>query len=83
MIAARGADLVTIDAKDRMPSTDTDRYPDAAMSVVIGDPVPCTAVAVNITQLQAARFDGAKLMGPVDAAAVARVDQALRAVLDL
>jgi Holliday junction resolvase len=26
LIAARGADLITIDAKDRMPSTDTDRY---------------------------------------------------------
>ncbi|MGQ4388868.1 hypothetical protein [Streptomyces sp. SAS_270] len=26
LIAARGADLVTIDAKDRMPSTRTDRY---------------------------------------------------------
>ncbi|MFE8991216.1 hypothetical protein ACFYMI_25960 [Streptomyces collinus] len=26
LIAARGGDLVTIDAKDRMPSTDTDRY---------------------------------------------------------
>jgi Holliday junction resolvase len=26
LIAARGADLVTIDVKDRMPSTDTDRY---------------------------------------------------------
>ncbi|WP_037851603.1 hypothetical protein [Streptomyces sp. NRRL S-340] len=26
LIAARGADLVTIDAKDRMPSTDSHRY---------------------------------------------------------
>lgn len=26
LIAARGADLVTIDAKDRMPTTHTDRY---------------------------------------------------------
>ncbi|MFD4977682.1 hypothetical protein ACIQCF_33495 [Streptomyces sp. NPDC088353] len=59
------------------------RYPDTAMSVVIGDPIPCTAVAVNITQLRVNRFDGAKLLGPVDAAAMARVDQALRAVQDL
>ncbi|MGW3956023.1 hypothetical protein ACWEKM_35110 [Streptomyces sp. NPDC004752] len=59
------------------------RYPDTAMSVVIGDPVPCTAVAVNITQLRVNRFEGAKLVGPVDAAAMARVDQALRAVQDL
>ncbi|GHE13338.1 hypothetical protein [Streptomyces alanosinicus] len=59
------------------------RYPDTAMSVVIGDPIPCTAVAVNITQLRVNRFEGAKLLGPVGAAAMARVDQALRAVQDL
>ncbi|MEV0693066.1 hypothetical protein [Streptomyces sp. NPDC050388] len=59
------------------------RYPDTAMSVVIGDPIPCTAVAVNITQLRVDRFDGAKLLGPVDAAAMTRVDAALRAVQDL
>ncbi|GGW23905.1 hypothetical protein [Streptomyces alanosinicus] len=62
---------------------DSGRYPDTAMSVVIGDPIPCTAVAVNITQLRLTRFEGAKLVGPVDAAAMARVDQALRAVQDL
>lgn len=59
------------------------RFPDTAMSVVIGDPLPCTAVAVNIVQLRINRFEGAKLLGPVDAAAMARVDQALRAVQDL
>ncbi|MDH6521990.1 mRNA interferase MazF [Streptomyces sp. SAI-135] len=59
------------------------RYPDTAMSVVIGDPIPCTAVAVNLQQLRLARFDGAKLLGEVDPAAMARVDQALRAALDL
>ncbi|MBD9730362.1 hypothetical protein IGX29_00735 [Streptomyces sp. H28] len=62
---------------------DSGRYPDTAMSVVIGDPLPCTAVAVNIVQLRTERFDGAKLIGPVDAAAMARVDAALRAVQDL
>ncbi|MEU8810713.1 hypothetical protein ACN6LC_004648 [Streptomyces violaceoruber] len=62
---------------------DSGRYPDTAMSVVIGDPLPCTAVAVNIVQLRVDRFDGAKLLGPVDAAAMARVGAALRAVLDL
>ncbi|MEQ6027968.1 hypothetical protein SOM70_36010 [Streptomyces salinarius] len=62
---------------------DSGRYPDTAMSVVIGDPLPCTAVAVNIVQLRTDRFDGAKLLGPVDAAAMARVDAALRAVQDL
>ncbi|MFE2219866.1 hypothetical protein ACFW93_49260 [Streptomyces canus] len=58
-------------------------YPDTAMSVVIGDPIPCTAVAVNLQQLRVTRFDGAKLLGEVDPAAMARVDQALRAALDL
>ncbi|MEU8473410.1 hypothetical protein AB0F30_37075 [Streptomyces sp. NPDC029006] len=59
------------------------RFPDTAMSVVLDTPIPCTAVAVNIVQLRTGRFDGAKLLGPVDTAAMARVDQALRAVQDL
>ncbi|WP_327341800.1 hypothetical protein [Streptomyces europaeiscabiei] len=59
------------------------RFPDTAMSVVIGDPIPCTAVAVNVQQLRANRFDGAKLLGEIHPEAMARVDQALRAVLDL
>jgi mRNA interferase MazF len=59
------------------------RYPDTAMSVVIGDPLPSTAVAVNLQQLRTARFDGATCLGPVDSAAMERVSQALRAVLDL
>ncbi|WP_432132612.1 hypothetical protein [Streptomyces tendae] len=62
---------------------DSGRYPDTAMSVVIGDPLPCTAVAVNITQLRVDRFDGAKLVGPVGIRTMARVDAALRAVQDL
>ena len=33
------------------------RYPDTAMSVVIDDPLACTAVAVNLQQLRAARFE--------------------------
>lgn len=59
------------------------RYPDTAMSVVIGDPLPCTAVAVNLQQLRVARFEDAKCLGPIGPAAMERVDQALRAVLDL
>ena len=59
------------------------RYPDTAMSVVIGDPLACTAVAANLQQLRTTRFDGAKCAGTVDAEAMGRVDQALRAVLDL
>jgi mRNA interferase MazF len=59
------------------------RFPDTAMSVVLDDPFPCTAVAVNIQQLRTTRFDGAKLLGTADTAAMERVSQALRAVLDL
>ncbi len=59
------------------------RFPDTAMSVVLDEPLPCTAVAVNIQQLRVARFDGATLLGPVDRAAMERISQALRAVLDL
>ncbi|MFF4189110.1 hypothetical protein ACFYZ9_38570 [Streptomyces sp. NPDC001691] len=59
------------------------RYPDTAMSVVIGDPLPCTAVAVNLQQLRLSRFEGAKLRGAVDQSVMDRVGQALRAVLDL
>jgi mRNA interferase MazF len=59
------------------------RYPDTAMSVVIDDPLPCTAVAVNLQQLRVGRFDDAKPLGLVDPAIMERVDQALRAVLDL
>ncbi|RII07985.1 hypothetical protein DSC45_34280 [Streptomyces sp. YIM 130001] len=59
------------------------RYPDTAMSVVITDPIECTAVAVNLQQLRAQRFDDATRRGALDPAVMARVDQALRAVLDL
>ncbi|MFC9618380.1 hypothetical protein [Streptomyces sp. NPDC056938] len=59
------------------------RYPDTAMSVVITDPIPATAVAVNLQQLRAVRFAEATHRGTVEAATMARVDQALRAVLDL
>lgn len=53
------------------------------MSVVIGDPLPCTAVAVNLQQMRAGRFDDAERLGPVDPSVMERVDQALRAVVDL
>ncbi|MFE7015733.1 hypothetical protein ACFVAQ_35445 [Streptomyces sp. NPDC057651] len=36
LIAARGSDLVTIDAKDRMPSTHSDRYAISAATVNAG-----------------------------------------------
>ncbi|MFI6875587.1 hypothetical protein ACIBL6_19305 [Streptomyces sp. NPDC050400] len=60
------------------------RYPDTAMSVAITTPVEATAVAVNLQQLATAtRFKGATQRGVVDPAVMARIDQALRAVLDL
>ncbi|MBT2511323.1 hypothetical protein J7I98_37010 [Streptomyces sp. ISL-98] len=59
------------------------RYPDTAMSVVLDEPLPCTAVAVNLQQLRTARFDGGQLLGSVEPAVMERVSQALRAVLDL
>ncbi|MEV5567641.1 hypothetical protein AB0L54_33020 [Streptomyces sp. NPDC052196] len=59
------------------------RYPDTAMSVVITSPIPCTAVAVNVQQLAVTRFAGATRRGDAESAVMARVDQALRAVLDL
>ncbi|MEU4516890.1 hypothetical protein AB0G05_46035 [Nonomuraea wenchangensis] len=36
MIAARGMDVVTIDAKDRMPSTHSDRYTISRKSLLAG-----------------------------------------------
>ncbi|UDM05472.1 type II toxin-antitoxin system PemK/MazF family toxin [Streptomyces longhuiensis] len=59
------------------------RYPDTAMSVVIRDPIPSTAVAVNLQQLRTVRFAEATYRGALDPATMARVDQALQAVLDL
>ncbi|WP_432166126.1 hypothetical protein [Streptomyces sp. bgisy031] len=59
------------------------RYPDTAMSVVITEPVLSTAVAVNRQQLRTHHLAQATHLGAVDPAAMARVDQALRAVLDL
>ncbi|MEU8489508.1 hypothetical protein [Streptomyces sp. NPDC048641] len=59
------------------------RYPDTAMSVGIDTPIPATAVAVNPQQLRAHRFTEATHRGTVEPATMARVAQALRAVLDL
>ena len=59
------------------------RYPDTAMSVVIDAPYHCTAVTVNLQQLRSARFESATRRGAVAPDVMARVDQALRAVLDL
>ncbi|MGW7089097.1 hypothetical protein ACWGH2_37185 [Streptomyces sp. NPDC054871] len=52
------------------------------MSVVIRDPMPCTAVAVNVQQLRSDRFAGAQRVGTVAPEAMERVGQALRAMLN-
>ncbi|MFF1379040.1 hypothetical protein [Streptomyces sp. NPDC058308] len=59
------------------------RYPDTAMSVVMDTPLACTAVAVNLQLLRTTRFTDATRRGDVDPSVMPRVDQALRAVLDL
>ncbi|GAA4031469.1 hypothetical protein GCM10022232_91770 [Streptomyces plumbiresistens] len=58
-------------------------YPDTIMSVHLKAPVEAVAVALNLTQLKTARFHDGTFMGNIGPDALARVDQALRAVLDL
>ncbi|WP_225098110.1 hypothetical protein [Streptomyces sp. CoH27] len=58
-------------------------YPDTIMSVHLSAPVEAVAVALNLTQLKTTRFDDGTYLGNIGPDAVARVDQALRAVLDL
>ncbi|WP_241740961.1 hypothetical protein [Streptomyces sp. L2] len=58
-------------------------YPDTIMSVRLTAPVEAVAVALNLTQLKTARFDDGTYLGNIGPDAIARVDQALRAVLDL
>jgi mRNA interferase MazF len=54
-------------------------HPDMAMSVRLSHPV----VAVNLPQLSASRFDTAHVHGNIGPEQQARIDNALRAVLDL
>lgn len=58
-------------------------YPDTIMSVQLTAPVEAVAVALNITRPKAARFHDGTHLGNIGANALARIDQALRAVLDL
>jgi mRNA interferase MazF len=58
-------------------------HPDTAMSVRLTSPVDASAVAVNLLQLAASRFETATLHGNVGPEQQALVDDALRAVLDL
>lgn len=58
-------------------------HPDTAMSVRLVSPLEASAVAVNLLQLSAARFETATAHGNIGAEQQALVDNALRAVLDL
>lgn len=58
-------------------------YPDTIMSVRRKAPVEAVAVAPNITQLRTTRFHDGTFMGNIGPDALARIDQSLRAVLDL
>lgn len=58
-------------------------HPDTAMSVRLTSPVDASAVAVNLLQLAASRFETATLHGNVGPEQQTLVDNALRAVLDL
>ncbi|MFE1309304.1 hypothetical protein [Streptomyces sp. NPDC058755] len=58
-------------------------YPDTIMSVHLSAPVEAVAVALNITQLKTARFDDGTYLGNIGPDATARIEEALRAVLDL
>jgi mRNA interferase MazF len=58
-------------------------YPDTIMSVHLTAPVEAVAVALNLTQLKTTRFDDGTCLGNIGPEAIARVDPALRAVLDL
>ncbi|AZQ71616.1 type II toxin-antitoxin system PemK/MazF family toxin [Streptomyces luteoverticillatus] len=58
-------------------------YPDTLLSVPIADPVRAVAVPVNLTQYAAHRFEQAKQLGQVSADTMARIERAVRSVLDL
>ncbi|MFC5718936.1 hypothetical protein ACFP1Z_01915 [Streptomyces gamaensis] len=58
-------------------------YPDTLLSVPIADPVRAVAVPVNITQYAAHRFEDGKLLGQVSEDSMARIESAVRSVLDL
>jgi mRNA-degrading endonuclease toxin of MazEF toxin-antitoxin module len=63
---------------------DADAAPDTMLSVVLKQPVAASAFAMNLMQLNAARFDpagGAARLGSVSDEDMARVWEAVRAVL--
>jgi len=60
--------------------------PDTVLSIPVGGTIDATAFALNIAQLRAARFDpaaGATRIGSATDAEMARIDNALRIVLEL
>lgn len=62
------------------------QYPDTVLSVELKQPVPASAFVLNLAQMRASRFDpatGARRLGSVDEADMAKVEEALRAVLGL
>lgn len=59
------------------------QHPDTAMSVRLTAPVDASAVAVNLLQLAASRFETGTLHGNIGPGQQDLVDNALRAVLDL
>ena len=59
------------------------QHPDTAMSVHLTTPVDASAVAVNLLQLAAPRFDTATYHGNIGPTQQELVDNALRAVMDL
>jgi len=58
-------------------------HPDTAMSVRLSSPVDASAVAVDLLQLAASRFDTATPHGNIGPDQQLLVDNALRAILDL
>jgi mRNA-degrading endonuclease toxin of MazEF toxin-antitoxin module len=63
---------------------DAEAAPDAMLSVRLKEPVPATAFGMNLMQVNASRFDpasGAVRLGSVSQTDMARVWEAVRAVL--
>ncbi|MFG3661399.1 hypothetical protein [Streptomyces sp. NPDC047706] len=58
-------------------------HPDTIMSVHLHAPVEAVAVALNMTRLKTTRFPDGTCLGNIGPVSLARIDRALRAVLDL
>lgn len=63
---------------------DAEAAPDTILSVVLKNPIPASAFAMNLMQINASRFDpasGAQRLGSVSDEDMARVWEAIRSVL--